>query len=292
VLRYSSRDDFGGSVSTAALLALAAIAFTAALARGFSGFGSALIFVPLASAVVGPRTSVPLLLIVDGILTLGFIPHAWRLANKEEVGVMVLGATLGVPAGTWLLASVNPTVIRWAIVIVAALMLMLLVSGWRYHGKPTAAMTVAVGGVAGVFSGTAQMSGPPIVAYWLGGAIEPTTVRANIILYSVISTAITIVTYLAAGLLTGSIFFLAAVTGPAYGLGLLIGSGLFGRASETVFRRTCYALIAAAIVLGLPAIDGIVRQVPTLDPGSPQSAVIPSAAIPPPDRDGARRRQP
>jgi uncharacterized protein len=246
-------------MSISAFLALTATAFTAAFARGFSGFGGALIFVPLASAVLGPRTSVPLLLVIDGILTLGFIPNAWRLASKGEVGVMALGATIGVPLGAWLLATIDPTAIRWVIVGVAALMLMLLISGWRYHRKPSATMTVAVGGLAGVFSGTAQMGGPPVVAYWLGSTIAAATARANILLYTAISTVITVVTYQAAGLLTKSIFFLAVVTGPPYGLGLLAGSRLFGLASETTFRRTCYALIAVAIVLGLPVIDGFIR---------------------------------
>jgi uncharacterized protein len=246
-------------VSISALLALALIAFVAALARGFSGFGSALIFVPLASAVVGPRTAAPLLLIVDGILTVGFIPHAWRLADKREVGTMALGATAGVPLGTWLLTSIDPMVIRWAIVILAALMLTLLISGWRYHGKPTTTMTVTVGGLAGLSGGAAQIGGPPVVAYWLGGTVAATTVRANILLYFAISTVITVVAYLTAGLLTTSIFVLAVVAAPAYGLELLVGSRLFGFASETMFRRACYALIAAAVVLAIPPIDGVIR---------------------------------
>jgi hypothetical protein len=38
---------------------------------------------------------------------------------------------------------------------------MLLMSGWRYHRKPTTMTTVAVGGLAGLSGGAAQMSGPP-----------------------------------------------------------------------------------------------------------------------------------
>lgn len=239
-------------MSLEAFLVLTATAFTAALARGFSGFGGALIFVPLASAVVGPRTSVPLLLIVDGILTLPFIPNAWRLAGKREVAMMALGAVAGAPLGAWLLRSIDPAILRWAIVAVAAMMLTLLVSGWRYHRNPTPAMTVAVGGLAGVLSGAAQMGGPPTVAYWLGSTVAAATARANIILFFAISTAITAVTYLAAGLLTTSVFALAVAMGPVYGLGLLAGSRLFGIASESTFRRTCYVLIALAIVLGFP----------------------------------------
>jgi uncharacterized membrane protein YfcA len=244
-------------MSADAFLVLAATAFTAALARGFSGFGGALIFVPVASAVAGPGTSVPLLLIVDGVLTLSFIPNAWRLAARREVAMMALGAAAGIPLGAWLLSSIDPAILRWAIVVVAALMLALLVSGWRYHRKPTPAMTVAVGGLAGVFSGAAQMGGPPTVAYWLGSSIAAATARANIILFFAISTVMTAVTYLAAGLLTTSVFTLAVLTGPVYGLGLLAGSRLFGIASETTFRRTCYVLIAVAIVLGLPG--GLIR---------------------------------
>jgi uncharacterized protein len=134
-----------------------------------------------------------------------------------------------------------------------------LISGWRYDGKPTTTTTVTVGGLAGLSGGAAQIGGPPVVAYWLGGTVAATIVRANLLLYFAISTVIAVVTYLAAGLLTTSIFALAVVAGPAYGLGLLFGSRLFGFASETMFRRTCYALIAAAVVLGLPALDGVIH---------------------------------
>jgi uncharacterized protein len=209
--------------------------------------------------VVGPRTAAPLLLVVDGVLTVGFIPDAWRLADKREVAVMTVGAMAGLPVGTWLLASVDPIVIRWAIVVAAAVLLTLLMSGWRYHRKPTTMTTVAVGGLAGLSGGAAQMSGPPIIAYWLGGAIPATAVRANMILFFAIATVITFITYSVAGLLTTAILVPALVTGPAFGLGLLIGSRLFGFASETTFRQACYALIAAAVVLGLPAMDGVIR---------------------------------
>ena len=41
------------------LAALTIAAFVAGLARGFSGFGSALIFMPLASAAIGARVASP-----------------------------------------------------------------------------------------------------------------------------------------------------------------------------------------------------------------------------------------
>ena len=66
------------SLTPGALAFLLVSAFIAALARGFSGFGAALIFMPLAATVVDPKVASPLLLITDAVLALGFIPPAFR----------------------------------------------------------------------------------------------------------------------------------------------------------------------------------------------------------------------
>jgi uncharacterized membrane protein YfcA len=245
--------------SGGALALLAISAFLAALARGFSGFGSALIFVPLASTAIGPQAAAPLLLIIDGVAAAGLIPRAWRHADRRDVGTMSIGGLVGTPIGAWILIEADPLAIRWAIAGFGTLLLLLLMSRWRFHGRPTAAVTVGIGGVAGLLGGIAQVGGPPIVAYWLSRPLSPETVRANIVLYFAITTVASAVVYFAGGLLTASVIGLALITGPIYGLGLYIGSRTFGLASEITFRRICFALIAAAIMLSLPVLDGMTR---------------------------------
>lgn len=241
------------------VLVLAATALVAGCARGFSGFGGALIFVPVASSVVGPKLAVPLLLIVDIVLTPGLIPKAWRNADRPNVVVMAVGAALGIPIGTYLLIHVDGTIIRWAIVGIVVVLLALLMSGWRYHGRPHSVLTAAVGLTSGLFSGAAQVGGPPVVAYWLGGAFTPQAVRANIVLYFAISSVLSTASYLVAGLLTWESLHLSLLIGPTFALGLFTGARLFTRANETVFRRICYGLIAGAAVIGMPALDGVLR---------------------------------
>jgi hypothetical protein len=87
--------------SAAALAFLCASAFIAGLARGFSGFGSALIFVPLASTVIRPAMAAALLLVVDIVMAASLIPHAARLAEKRDVLMMILGTLFGVPLGAF-----------------------------------------------------------------------------------------------------------------------------------------------------------------------------------------------
>ncbi|MFN7101762.1 MAG: sulfite exporter TauE/SafE family protein [Pseudorhizobium sp.] len=238
---------------------LFATALVAGMARGFSGFGGALIFVPLASALAGPRVATPLLLVIDGIMTLGMLPDAVRRATKREVATVLIGSVVGVPAGTALLALASPLALRWAISLIVLGLLLFLISGWRYKGQPKLPLSIATGTVAGLFGGISQLSGPPVVAYWLGGTIHRATVRANLVVYFALASVVSAVAYVAAGLLTLESLLLAAAVGPGYGLGLAVGSSLFGLADEATFRRICYVLIGAAAVISLPLMDPLLK---------------------------------
>ncbi|WP_295845802.1 sulfite exporter TauE/SafE family protein [Tardiphaga sp.] len=247
------------SYATASLALLVATAFIAGLARGFSGFGSALIFMPIASMVAGAQVAAPLLLVIDFLTTLTLIPDAYRRADRRDVAIISLGALIGVPLGTMMLAWGNPLAIRWIIVALIGSMLVLLACGWRYPGKPTTSATVAVGGVAGFFGGLAQLGGPPVVMYWLRDTAVAAVTRANIILYFAIADVLIIISYSIGGLWTSAILGLAVITGPLFGLGLWLGSKLFGRASNETFRRICYTLIVVSALISLPLFDGLFR---------------------------------
>jgi hypothetical protein len=238
---------------------LAAIAVAASLARGFSGFGAALIYVPLVSALLGPQIAVPLLLVTDTIMTAGMIPAAFKSADRRDVLTMATGALVGVPAGIWFLTSLDPVTLRWAIVALAAVMLTVLLSGWRYRNRPTPPVTVFVGLVSGFCSGAAQIGGPPVVAYWLGGQSPALVVRANIIFFFAVSSLIAAVGYVWGGLITRQILILALMIAPIYGLGTWIGSRMFGLASEQTFRRICLAMIACATLVSMPVFDSWLR---------------------------------
>jgi uncharacterized membrane protein YfcA len=245
--------------STTSLVFIVVTAFIAGLARGFSGFGSALIFVPLASSVAGPQVASPLLLLIDFSTTLTLIPNAARGADRRDVGIISIGALIGVPLGTMALAWADPLMVRWGIVALIVALLALLISGWRYPGQPTKPVTVSVGLVGGFFGGLAQLGGPPVVLYWLRDAAVAAVTRANIILYFAIADVLIIISYTIGGLWSTAILGLAVITGPLFGLGLWLGSKLFGKASDELFRRICYVLIAVSALISLPIFDGMFR---------------------------------
>lgn len=247
-------------VSLNAAIAVCAIAFVSGTARGFSGFGSALIFMPLASSIAAPRLVAALLLIIDFIAAAPLLPNAWKQADRKATAVIVLGALVGVPIGTYFLSRLEPVTTRWIISGSVFALLLLLLSGWRYRGKDHAAISVGIGGLSGFCSGLAQTGGPPIVGYWLGRPIVSTIARANILLFFGASDFFSVVSYSLTGLITADSIKFSLVVGPVYAIGVWFGASLFGKASEALFRAICYALIAAAVLIGLPALDGVLRS--------------------------------
>jgi hypothetical protein len=239
----------------AALLGIAAAAVLGGLSRGFSGFGAALVFVPLASAVVGPRAAVPVLALLECVSCLVFLPHAWRRAARREVAVMAAAAVGAVPVGALILAHADPVPLRWGLSGLVLLAVAVLASGWRYRGAGSVPLTLAVGAVGGVMSGTAMLGGVAPAAWWLGRSAAAAAVRANMNLYFAILTAAVTAAYAWRGLIGWDSAWLALAAGPSYAAGLWAGSALFGLASETAFRRAGYALILAAAVLGMPLWD-------------------------------------
>jgi uncharacterized protein len=248
-----------GDVGVNAAIAICAIALVSGTARGFSGFGSALIFMPLASSMAAPRLVAALLLIIDFVAAAPLVPNAWKHADRKATAIMVLGALVGVPTGTWFLSRLDPVTTRWIISGFVIALLMLLLSGWRYRGKDHAAISIGIGGLSGFCSGLAQTGGPPIVGYWLGRPIASAIARANILLFFGASDFFSVVSYALTGLITTDALKFALVVGPVYASGVLLGATLFGKASEALFRSICYALIALAVIIGLPALDGVLR---------------------------------
>jgi len=75
----------------------------AGVVRGFTGFGTALIFVPIAGMFLPPAAVVGTITMTGIASTAALLPRAWRQSDRGEVGILVLAALPLVPVGLWLM---------------------------------------------------------------------------------------------------------------------------------------------------------------------------------------------
>ena len=234
-----------------------AISIAAGLVRGFTGFGSALIYIPLISAVYSPHIAAPTLLLFDTICSVPFAIQCWPHATRREVLPVALAAALALPIGVAALLYVDALVLRWFIAALVLFALVVLITGWRYHGRPSVAASLGVGAVAGFGSGAVQIAAPALLVFWLGGPNNATTVRANIMVLFAIQGMLAIVAYWFSGLFSTEVLTLAFVLGVPFIVAMTIGARWFRGTSDTLYRRVAYIIIAFSALVSLPLFDGL-----------------------------------
>jgi len=202
---------FSAVLTDGRFIAAVAIAALSGLVRGFSGFGSALIYMPLISAVYGPRVAAPTLLLIDTICALPFALQAMPQCNWREVAPVSLAAVVALPFGAMALVLVDPLSLRWFIAALVLIALVTLVAGWRYRGRPTLLASLGVGALAGFGGGAVQIGAPPLLVFWLGGSNNAVTVRANIMVYFIAQGALSMVVYFFSGLFTRVAYLIIAL---------------------------------------------------------------------------------
>lgn len=241
------------------LIAAVAAAFVAGFVNGFAGFGGAMVFMPIASAALGPRGAAPIFLILNFVLTIPLVVNAVRICRWRTVVPTVIGAGCTVPLGAFVLAHTDPLVLRWVLTGLVLVLLGLVASGLRFRGEPGIAAALGVGATSGMLSGIAQIGGPPVVTFWMAGPYPVAVIRANLLTYFALASVATSAAYFVNDIFTAETFRLAAVFTPTYALGLVAGARIFRGATDRSYRRVAYAVIAGAAVMSLPALDPWLR---------------------------------
>src|SRR6185295_8183272 len=104
---------FSAALSDRRFIAAVAIAALSGFVRGFSGFGSALIYIPLIAAIYEPRIAAPTLLLIDLAGSVPFTIRELPRCNWREVAPVTTAAALAVPLGTMALVFIDPILLRW-----------------------------------------------------------------------------------------------------------------------------------------------------------------------------------
>lgn len=241
-----------GALATPGLFWLAVAVAAAGFVRGFTGFGTALIFVPVANVFLDPKQVIVVIALTGIASNAVILPRAWGQGSRAEVGLLVAAALLTVPLGLLALDILDQITIRWMITGVAGGMLAALMFGWRYSRAVKGPALLIIGAAAGVIGGMTGLTGPIVILFYLAGQAAAQSVRANTILFLAALDLVLIANLLWQGAITAELFMLAALLSVPYATTTLMGQRLFHPEYEKYYRAAAYAVIALAVISGLP----------------------------------------
>jgi len=232
----------------------AAMTFGAAYVRGLTGFGMAIILVPLLGLIVPPGEAVVLGILLQLLIGPVGLQVIMADADRATAVPIALLAMLATPAGMVALHATTPDVARLLITLIAVGAFIAVMLPKQPEGHRPGRIAVAGTGIAsGILTGFAAMPGPPVVPFYLRRHLEPKVARASMMLVFFATAIAGTLAALWVGIATARLFILSLILFLPMWLGNRIGGRHFGSVAPHVWQTM------VAVVLGVAAISAVIR---------------------------------
>jgi hypothetical protein len=229
------------------LAGVAGVAFLAAFAQGVTGFGSALVAMPLLVLFLDVREAAALVTLLSLAINVALLLPARRELPWRRVAPLLAGTLAGAPVGALFLAGADPRLARGVLgaVLVAASVASLRTR--RVRLGPGSAPALAAGALAGVLGGAFNANGPVAALYAAARGWEKRETHAALQLYFLASGAWVAALHGVAGFTDRGVLLAAASALPALAVGASAGWAVHRRVSEERYRRL---LLLVLLVVG------------------------------------------
>ncbi|ABG03480.1 protein of unknown function DUF81 [Rubrobacter xylanophilus DSM 9941] len=231
------------------LVALGA-AFAAGAVSGLTGFGLALVGVPLLLFVYDPATVVVLIMAFSLLINAAVVQDSWRKVDRRMAAALSPPALAGVAGGTEVLRVASPEQLRLAVGVLVVLSALLMLRDVRLPGTGSRLAPAVAGLVSGALSTSVGLAAPPVVLLLAARGLPKAAFRATSALFFLVMSVFGAAALAARGLIPEGSLSLAAALLPAALAGKLAGTALVGRIPEGAFRRITLLLTLATGALG------------------------------------------
>lgn len=219
-------------------------------AQAISGFGFALIAVPLLSLFIDPRVAVVLATFVGAFSSTFQAIVDRRYVDKNLVRRLVLSAYVGMPFGLGVFILVSEDTLRVIVGVVVLLAAVFLIKGFTVLDS-TKKYDWIMGAVSGLLATSTSTNGPPLVFLMQAKKMNPQSFRASINVVFSFSSFGAIVLFIASGNVSLSDVTGIVISIPMLLLGLFVGFRLRSRINPEQFRILVFVLLITSAVSAL-----------------------------------------
>ena len=230
-------------MTTLLIASFCIVAFSAA-AQAITGFGFALVGVPLLAVALDAHTAVVAITAVDLVLTTMIAIRERAHIQWRSVFVVALAGLAGVPAGLYVLATFDERPLNVVIAVVVVGFAALIACEVRMaQGRRT---EVAAGVSSGVLLACTGMNGPPLVAAFQVMGLSPRRLRATLQAAFTLQAVLVVSGFVITDQFTTGSLTVAITALPALVIGWAVGDKVFHRLAGPQFRRLVLAMLVAS----------------------------------------------
>jgi uncharacterized protein len=237
-------------VTSPELIMVAAAVFAAAFVQSISGFGFALLAVPLMTLKVGTKEAVVITTLLGAGVTLFQAWHHRHHIDREIARRMTIGAYAGMPLGFWVYVSVDESVLRFMLGVAVLVAVVLLAIKLNLTGAGPG-LELGAGFLSGVLNTSLSTNGPPLVFALQARQLPPDAFRGTLNTVFGLSNVLSITLFLVAGRVNHDGVIAAAIALPALFAGQLAGFPVRRHVAGDRFRVMVLGLLALAAVTSI-----------------------------------------
>ncbi len=240
---------------TAATYLLAGLAVLAgSFFTTVTGFGFALVALPLLNLVLSVKASIILVLFLALVTRLVNMAQTWGQWQWQVVAAFALGSLVGAVPGVLALQRLPLRQMELFLGCVLLLAALLLGRQFSFPVADKRLGRLAAGCVSGFFGTATGVSGPPIILYCLNEGMEKGALRSNLIWYFGFQSFCSLAfNYLVGNTQAVEDWTLLGAMLPAMLIGTLVGNRFFSKLNPALFRRL------ALLVVGLGGLSLVWR---------------------------------
>lgn len=224
-------------------VAIITIIFLAAFLQGLTGFGFALIALPLLGFFLSIKVIVPLVVLL-AVMVSAYLSIRLRAAiNLKSTYTLMLATIPGIPLGVFALKHVPQQGLALGIGV-----LMVLFTSYLLLYKPSPLklgmpITALAGFSCGALGSSIGAGGPPVIIYASLQPWDKNQTKATLSFYFTFVGLLTVISHAVSGMLTGETLSLYAKGLPALVLGLWLGTTVYKRLSDHGYKKLAFILV-------------------------------------------------
>jgi hypothetical protein len=245
-------------LTEAELAGIIGIAFLAAGCQSLTGFGSALVAVPLLSLYLDAKLAVVISTFLSTIVSTPLIFQVRRQLHIMKVMPLAIGGVVGVPVGVVILKLVDADVLKILVgaVVILASALLFLAPRLTFGGRNTLSGLVT-GALSGLLRASTSMAGPPVVLYTLSHENDIEEFRSTVLGVFLVTGIIALPGLIIADLVSRDAVIAALVALPGMAAGLLVGTHLRSRVQPAFFRTLVLAVLVITSIGVIVSASGV-----------------------------------
>lgn len=227
------------------------LAGTIALAiftQSFSGFGFALVSMPIITPMLGLKVSAPLVALLGGTAEIVLIAYFRESLTFQEMGRLIIASLVGAIVGVSALRFVPERIL---LPVLGVILVGYVLYNWL-HFKLSEMRSpwwaYLLGGLSGMLGGAYNTSGPPIIIYGHARRWSPNRFKGNLQGFFFINNIFVLVGHAINGNFTPHVWQSYLYSLPALVLGIAGGLLLGKKVSSERFRQVILAML---FLLGL-----------------------------------------